>query len=69
MSSAKCNVWNQFVKTDFGGRCKVCLKEVKAKGGNTSNLKRHTQRHHSALKSGGGSKNSGVVLVRVRLCV
>ena len=28
--------------------CKICMREVKARGGNTSNLTTHLQKHHPA---------------------
>lgn len=44
------NVWNLFSKTSAGGKCKLCLCEVKTSG-NTTNLKKHLQRRHPAVKS------------------
>ncbi|KAJ8913310.1 hypothetical protein NQ315_010978 [Exocentrus adspersus] len=39
------NIWNAFVKTSYGGRCKLCQCEVKTSG-NTTNLQKHVQRRH-----------------------
>jgi len=50
-------VWNYFGLRTEGGRvvhedkpvCRACLREVPAKGGNTSNLMAHLREHHADL--------------------
>lgn len=41
----KSSVWSFFTKTACGGKCNLCLLEVKTKG-NTTNLSKHLKRHH-----------------------
>lgn len=45
MPPVRSNAWKMFVKTSFGGKCKLCQCEVKTYG-NTTNLKKHLQRRH-----------------------
>lgn len=45
-SKVKSIVWNYFIRTEIGGKCKMCQNEVKT-GGNTTNLKNHLKRKHN----------------------
>lgn len=45
MPPTRSSLWNIFVKTSSGGRCKLCGHEVKTCG-NTTNLKKHLIRRH-----------------------
>lgn len=44
-SKTKSIVWKYFVRTEVGGKCRMCQIEVKT-GGNTTNLKNHLKRKH-----------------------
>lgn len=46
--TGKSEIWLHFTKTDNGGKCKYCFKEVKTSG-NTTNLRNHMTRAHSHL--------------------
>lgn len=43
-------VWKYFLRTEGGGKCKMCQTEVKT-GGNTTNLKNHLKRKHEKTLS------------------
>lgn len=45
----KSTVWQYFIKTQTGGKCKICQQEVKGSG-NTTNLKFHLERSHPKLE-------------------
>jgi len=44
-SKTKNIVWKYLVRTEVGGKCKMCQTEIKT-GGNTTNLKNHLKRKH-----------------------
>ncbi|XP_043285284.1 E3 SUMO-protein ligase ZBED1-like isoform X1 [Venturia canescens] len=46
----KSSVWTYFVKTQDGGQCKLCHKDVKSRG-NTTNLTNHILRNHKNDKT------------------
>lgn len=45
MPRVKSEVWKMFIKTNTGGKCKLCHSEVKSTEG-TTNLKKHLARRH-----------------------
>lgn len=45
-SKGKSIVWKYFIRTETGGKCKMCQMEVKS-GGNTTNLKNHLKRKNN----------------------
>ena len=48
MSESSSSVWKFFKKAnDDGSICQICMRTVKNKGGNTSNLVMHLQRNHA----------------------
>lgn len=65
----KSEVWVHFIKTNEGGICKHCLKEVKGVG-NTTNLKKHLLRRHGHSQTdvsvgGGGSDITTALLYMI----
>lgn len=50
MSQKKSDIWKYFIKISNGGKCKICLTEVKTSG-NTTNLRNHLLRKHKSAIS------------------
>lgn len=48
--SGRSDLWNHFIKKDFGGTCKYCHQDVKTKG-NTTNLRNHLLRRHPTIQT------------------
>ncbi|XP_066586680.1 E3 SUMO-protein ligase ZBED1-like isoform X2 [Prorops nasuta] len=59
----KSQVWKFFVKTNLGGKCKICQSEVKGSG-NTTNLKFHLERLHPDVELTGDVKRNVVASKR-----
>lgn len=55
-SKSKSIVWKYFIRTDNGGKCKLCQMIVKT-GGNTTNLKNHLKRKHETLNQSDKENN------------
>lgn len=56
MPPVRSNVWNLFIKTSSGGKCKLCHCEVKT-AGNTTNLRKHLQRRHASYSETEGKRS------------
>lgn len=55
-SKSKSIVWKYFIRTDTGGKCKLCQMIVKT-GGNTTNLKNHLKRKHEIFNQSDKENN------------
>lgn len=46
----KSDIWEYFIRIEKGGKCKLCLSEVKTSG-NTTNLRNHIRRKHPTIQN------------------